>query len=334
MRYISLDLGNFAIKSFDGVNPVSTIRSIRFALPQGVNALRYSNASPLLEIDMKESESGTGSFLTGQRIHFGTQVYHYRKQLATVTEDKTKLYKLLALAAIRPGAISTSNVSQQEVSLVISHPKPDSVRTELERDLLGVHTYKRNGVMMVTNVRALEVVPEGLGAYLQAKTEGAVPSAGYGLVIDIGGSTVITRLFTSKGELVAEDVKEKQGTYDLAQAIALDRRLTSQIDNVSSSLILDAFADGSLRYGDSAVSFAEYLDEYRKDWMRNILNTVKSTYAPYLPNIKRMIFTGGGAALVKPLLPNNPLFYVLENPSTANALGQYAVLVNTNQEVA
>ena len=171
---LALDAGNYDLKFFNGVDHPKAIRSVRFELPMGRDPVRYSEASPLIELP------------DGRRVHFGTQAYKYRRQQQTVVENKVELAKLHLYACVSP---LNGQIFEYPLSLYVSTPDPGRHGELLKAQLLGVHRFKRNEQDYCITVEQVAVVREGMGAYEYAKHQGHIPAEGYTIVVDIGGGT-------------------------------------------------------------------------------------------------------------------------------------------------
>jgi hypothetical protein len=302
---LSLDFGNFELKSFDGQS-VTKIRSLQRQLGTGQVALKATETSPIVEM----SES---------RWHIGSQAGRYSSFEATVEGDKTKLAQLHLAACIGQSG---------RYELVVAHHSPSNYSDFLKSALLGRHSYVRNGKTVDAIVSAVTVVLEGSGAYELARLRSYVPTRGYTIVIDLGGSTWLSSLYAADGELVDSSSHERQGTYALAAAIAADSRLQKPLQSSTSvsapdvSLILEGLAKDHY-YGESEICWAEWLEEYLSPWWKGITQSLKSKYQTYLPSVKRFIITGGGANLVSAKVAASPAFLVMPDSSTANVQGAF-----------
>jgi hypothetical protein len=304
---LSLDFGNFELKAFDG-RTITQIRSLQKPLAQGQRLLNSTNASPIIEIN-------------GLRWHVGTQCSRYGNYEATVQSNKSQLAQLHLAACIKESG---------QYHLVVCHHSPDDYQDFLQNALLGVHSYIRNGVQIKAEIKSVEVIHEGLGAYSLAKIRNYVPNRGYTVLIDLGGSTWLSSLYAADGELVDHDVHERDGTYRLAVAIASDSRLakplleSTSVTSPDPVVIQDGFCNGNF-YGESDFCWAEWMNEYLDPWWKGIVQTLKSRYQTYLPDVKRFIVTGGGSHLVNHKLMSNPAFLVMPEANTSNVQGAYYI---------
>lgn len=306
LQTVALDAGNYQLKVCDGTDPRS-IRSVQYRLPKGVNALRSLRNSPIIEI------------ADGTRWHVGSQAFKYSSQEQTVTQDKALLAKIHLYASLE--------MTAGQVRLIASHHSPDVYEETLKRLLVGEHSYKRNGVECSIAVESVEVVPEGLGAYWSAQRAHLIPERGYVIVIDLGGSSWLYRVIDSDGEIIAQDVGDRLGTYHLAKQIAADERLKAPlrkfgITSPDPGLVLDGFTRGHT-YAETGISWANWLSEYRDSWFKNILGSIQSACTTYLPSTRRFIVCGGGAFLVEGKLHGKEPFVVLSDPAFANVIGMY-----------
>jgi Actin like proteins N terminal domain len=311
---LALDAGNYDIKFFDGQGTPKAIRSVRFQLPQGRDAVSYSEASPLLELP------------DGRRYHFGLQAYKYRRQQQTVIENKVELARLHFYASLEP----KGNPEQEQIMhLLVSTPDPIRSGADIKAQLLGPHQFTRNGVEVRVKVESVRVEREGMGAYYQARQEGLIPETGYTIVVDIGGGTWLTRLVDAKGEVIDENIMDRGGTYELATAISFDRRLINALGTTPDpSVIMDGFRINHV-YADTGLAWSGWLDEYLDPWFKGIFQMVKAQYTPYMARVTRFLVTGGGSHLIAQYLEGRKLFAVMGDPQFANVRGLFSLSTDT-----
>lgn len=311
---LALDAGNYDLKFFAGSGHPKAIRSVRFELPRGRDPVRYSEASPLIELP------------DGRRVHFGTQAYKYRRQQQTVVENKVELAKLHLYACV---SALDGQVFDYPLNLFLSTPDPARHGELLKGQLLGVHEFKRNDHDYRLTVNDVTVLREGMGAYEYAKKQGHIPAEGYTIVVDIGGGTWLTRLVDAEGDVIDENVLDRGGTYDLAASISFDKRLTDALGtSADPCLVMDGFRDDHV-YADTGLSWAEWLDEHLDPWFKGIFQTVKAQYTPYMARVTQFLVTGGGSHLIAERLADHRLFTVMGDPQFANVRGLYLLSDDT-----
>ena len=297
------DFGNFELKYLDGAGVPRAIRSIHTRLPQGVNSLGHTKNSPIIEAN-------------GSRYHFGVKAYEYRTAEKTVITDKALLARLHLYACME--------ATQGSYRLVLTHHSPEMVTDDLRRALVAKHDFARNGIPHSVIVKAVEVVPEGMGAYWAARQAGFITPDGYTIVIDIGGGTWLYRVVNASGEIIDGDVFDRMGAYSVASQIAHDNRLRSparkQGFNVDAGRVMDGFAAGNW-YEGTRLSWRDWMGEYVEPWFKEIIGTIRSDCVSHLPRVRRFIVTGGGAHLVRDRLQSNSAFIVMPDPSFANVIG-------------
>lgn len=308
-RILALDAGNYDLKFWDGSSHPKAIRSVRYQLPLGRDAVRFSEASPLVEL------------LDGSRYHFGAQAYKYRRQQQTVIENKVELARLHLYACLEPWEGST----EFALNLYVSTPEPGRNEEAITQQLLGLHEFKRNNLSYRVMVERVEVEREGMGAYHYAQRQGMIPDSGYTIVIDIGGGTWLTRLVDAEGEVIDENVMDRGGAYELAASISFDRRLTDILGTTADpSIVMDGFRNGH-SYADTELSWQPWLEEHLEPWFKGIFQTVKAQYTPYMPRVTRFLVTGGSTHLISERLQGRRLFAVMTDPQFANVRGLYPV---------
>lgn len=308
-RTLALDAGNYDLKFWDGTNSPKAVRSVHYQLPQGRDPVRFTDASPLLELP------------DGTRYHFGSQAYKYRRQQQTVIENKVELARLHLYACLEPW----DGKSEFALNLHISTPELARNAAPLRSQLMGVHEFTRNGVAFRVTIDQVQVEREGMGAYYYAQRLGLIPDSGYTIVVDIGGGTWLTRLVDGEGEVIDENVMDRGGSYELAASISFDRRLTDALGTTANpGIVMDGFKNGHM-YADMGLSWAPWLEEYLDPWFRGIFQTVKAQYTPYMPRVTRFLVTGGGSHLITERLAGRKLFAVIPDPQFANVRGLFPI---------
>jgi hypothetical protein len=313
-RILALDAGNYDLKFYDGIGHPKAIRSVRYQLPQGRDAVRYSDASPLLELP------------DGTRHHIGAQAYKYRRQQQTVIENKVELARLHLYSCLEP---LNGVVSEFPLVLYVSTPEPAKHEAGLKQQLIGVHEFRRNGVEFKVTVEDVVVEREGMGAYYYARQQGQIPDSGYTIVVDIGGGTWLTRLVDTEGDVIGENVMNRGGTYELAASISFDKRLSAALGtSADPSIVMDGFRSNH-SYADTEITWAEWLNEHLDPWFRGIFQTVKAQYTPYMARVTQFLVTGGGSHLISERLAGRKLFTVLGDPQFANVRGLFLLSQDT-----
>ena len=309
-RTLALDAGNYDLKFWDGEAHPKAIRSVRFQLPQGRDAVRYTEASPLIELP------------NGTRYHFGAQAYKYRRQQQTVIENKVELSRLHLYACMEPWEGNT----EFALAIYASTPEPAKNEDAIRQQLLGMHEFKRNGLEYRILVERVEVEREGMGAYHYAQRLGLIPDTGYTIVVDIGGGTWLTRLVDAEGDVIDENVMDRGGAYELATSISFDRRLTNALGTTADpSLIMDGFRTGHL-YADTELTWQPWLEEHLDSWFKGIFQTIKAQYTPYMARVTRFLVTGGSSHLISERLAGRKLFVVMTDPQFANVRGLFPIV--------
>lgn len=307
-RTLALDAGNYDLKFYDGNGTPKAIRSVRFQLPQGRDAVRYSDTSPLIELP------------DGSRYHFGAQAYKYRRQQQTVVENKVELAQLHLYACLEP---TDGNLSEFPLNLYVSTPDPARNHAAIKEQLQGVHEFRRNGDYFRVTVENIEVEREGMGAYRYACRQGLIPDSGYTIVVDIGGGTWLTRLVDAEGDVIDENVMDRGGAYDLATSISFDKRLVNALGTTADpGIVMDGFKNGHT-YADTGLSWASWLEEHLDSWFKGIFQTVRAQYTPYMSRVTKFLVTGGGSHLIAERLAGRKLFTVMPDPQFANVRGLF-----------
>jgi Actin like proteins N terminal domain len=302
-----LDFGNHDIKfAYGHLDTLEAIRSQVYAMPAGIQAQKASADSPIITWQ-------------GTRYHYGYRAKNYRRSEATVNGDKSSLILPAIFATLPP---MDGNLTY-DLHVVTASPDPRRAGDRIKQALMGTHEYQWSQAEMTVNIKSVEVLPEGLGAYLYAKHQNLVPVQGYTVVIDIGGGTWISHLVNAQGDIISSTPVDRGGSIDLAQSIAEDLRLRDALNNEPlPSVIQDGLADGSNSYGATGASWSTwYRDDHLKPWFRSIIGRVKTQYAAHFSEVTRYLVTGGSSLMVTELLAGSPMFATVPNPRFANVLG-------------
>lgn len=306
-RILALDAGNFDLKYYDGNGHPKAIRSVRVQLPQGKDAVRYTESSPLIELP------------DGTRYHFGTQSYKYRRQQHTVVENKVELSRLHLYACLE----AVDDLAEFALNVYVSTPEPVKSQDAIREQLIGWHEFRRNDIDFKVRVERVEVEREGMGAYRYGRQLGLIPDTGYTIVVDIGGGTWLTRLVDAEGDVIDENVMSRGGAYELAASISFDKRLNNALGTTADpSIIMDGFKAGH-EYADTGLSWAPWLEEHLDPWFKGIFQTVRAQYTPYMPRVTKFLVTGGSSYLIAERLNGRKLFTVMDDPQFANVRGLY-----------
>ena len=172
-------------------------------------------------------------------------------------------------------------------------------------------------------MRGVEVQPETLGAFKWVLSQKLFRYARINGILDLGGKTGIGQLYTKNGTLIRDSRVIVGGTYHLAQLVAQHPKLIRQDMSPELSLIMDAIADDSLTYGTTGISFADRFPSYVSQWLDDIRNKVKLSWAKWLPELGEVIIVGGSATLAKSLEEQTAGRFkmVKQQPQFCNVLG-------------
>ena len=286
---VAIDIGNRLLKCCAEGGTIKTLLSWHKDLEEWDRPIPDKNSAIISYLHGDNPELSGESWVVGMVAQDlgGTPTFEL---------DKAFLAPKLFLAMIenRPG------VSHVQINrLVCSLPndlQADKVSALIE-GLTGTHNIIRNGQAMNLEIWDVEVQPETLGAFHWALANKLFRYARVNGILDLGGKTGIGQLYTKNGSLIRESRVIVEGTYRLAQIVARHPELLAQDTTPNLSLIMDAIADGSLIYGTTGISFADRFPNYVSQWLSNIRNKIKISWAPWLPELGEVIVVGGSANL-------------------------------------
>lgn len=272
--------------------------------------------------DWEEAESDEKSIVIqfeGKRYVVG----ELAKQLGgrpVFEQDKCDLALLLALCALEPNP--DQNVVSINELLIALPDKRQAENLKALQKLETTHEFTRNGQHVVASVRKIRAIDETAGAYALAKRHGLFRAVNQiNGVLDFGGGTSIARLYTANGTLNRKGDRILPGTADLASKIdaaLLPRTGASQ----NLGLIMDAIADNSFEIGTTGINFEAVFREVRDEWLNDIRDRIKRSWAEYLPQIGEVLMIGGSAPLAQSLeITSKGRFKVAPHPQLFNLKG-------------
>lgn len=304
-----------------------------------IKSLQTGNTSPLvirsLVTDATNFRKQTGTantplmFIDGKSYHFGSKAYDYPDYQPIVLGDKTSpiLFRNAVLATIQP---ETDNETI-DVELSITLPNDFADKDALRESLLGTHQYRLNGLSAQVTIHSVNTHLEGEPAYLYAKSLNLVPDTGYTLLVDIGGGTWNVLVFNPSGDVIGQPMSIDQGGgIALARLIANDSQLIAKLrgDIADVALIQDGLTNSVHEYGETGISWEGTLDAHLNTWFRGGIDRTMSMVKPYLPKVKRILFTGGNAHLLREYIEKGKINAIIPTPELANVLGMFSLGVS------
>jgi hypothetical protein len=305
----AIDAGNRHIKWLDRKNNPRRIPSYSLQLEDFQDTPKGNDESVVIEFE-------------GDRFVLG-KIAKTMKGVPTYQTEKTdpNLAKLLIMAAMEPvqGSVLPLHIEQLRICL------PDSRNREQVnnlKSLTGTKTIIRNGVEITYSIAAIEVWDECKGSYLYGKKANLYnyPNHVNG-VLDIGGGTILAKLFSPDGEFIRGGDVRLDGTFELARAIA--SHLLPKL-NYSPELptIMDAIADKSLTLGATGISFKQEFGACKTKWVESVRARLKEAWQPYRSDIGEVLICGGSAPLFQSLeVSSSGRFKILPNHQFAGIHG-------------
>lgn len=311
---IAIDIGNRLIKSCNPSGYITTLPSWHKDLEEWDNPIADKNSVVI-------------HYMQGDNHNLLKQAWvigHLAQDLGgspTFESEKAFLAPKLVLAMLEGGDTMPHIVVERLVCAL-----PNELQTEkvdaIVKGLVGNHRIKRNGEAVTIDIVNVEVQPETLGAFKWLLSQKLFQYARINGVLDLGGKTGIGQLYTKNGTLIRESRLIVGGTYQLAQLVAQHPTLIRQDTTPNLSLIMDAIADDSLKYGTTGISFADKFPQYVSQWLEDVRNKLKIGWAKWLPELGETIIVGGSAALAKPIVEQTGgRFKIAPQPQFCGVLG-------------
>ncbi len=310
---LSLDAGNRTTQYINGDGEAVTVPSVIKTFDDWEDLPVGSDESPLIQIQNEDFQI-TESFVIGEeaRIQKGKPAYAY---------DKIKMAKYLVYAALEP--LSEQSVIAVDRLLIALPDSRNADYSVVLQELEGTHNFIRNGQRLVASIRKVELIDETKGAYAYGIKRGLFqrPKSKINGILDLGGGTVIGRLYSPGGQPLREyDLIEKKGTFALANKIAsaMQRQLTERLEP---SQIMDAIANQTFTT-DSGVNFVQVFDKCRESWVEDIRASIRVVWSAQFKEIGEVLIVGGSAPLAKSIQESTKnRFRVVSNHQTISIEG-------------
>lgn len=285
MNIISVDKGTAYTKTSELVNFKSTIR-------------RYSENELNFSQDKIIVTYNNVKYVIGENGKTNTDLFKSQ-------QDETKLLILTAIA------LSNPNQYRQNINLVTGLPI-GRIGYESE-DMKNLFQYTSNviyvgGYQYNINIGRTEVFPEGACSFYSLR------DINEGLVIDIGGLSTDTALFTKKQKL------SKYSTYRLG-IMPLYREIANYIGSKYSLTTNEWLVHDILENGLSIDGKEVELDisNIVNCYLQQIIQALEFDYS--IPSIKNIFITGGGGKFLYPYIKLIiPRAQLMDNPIFTNVI--------------
>jgi hypothetical protein len=312
---LAVDIGNRLLKSCTTNGAIKTLPSWYKDLEQWDTPLTDKNSVIIQYLKGDNANLIKQSWVVG----------HIAQDLGgnpTFESEKAFLAPKLVLSMLDAGGGPQHVVVERLVCALPNELQEDKV-TAIVKGLIGTHQIKRNGEELKIEIQNVEVQPETLGAFKWVLAHKYFKYARINGILDLGGKTGIGQLYTKNGTLIRESRIIVGGTYQLAQLVTQHPQLIRLDTTPQLSIIMDAIADNSLTYGTMDINFADQFPTYVAQWLNDIRNKLKLSWAKWLPVLGEFVIVGGSAALAKPIVEQTAGRFKVakENPQFCNVLG-------------
>lgn len=282
---IAVDKGTAYTKTSKLISIKSTIREYHS------NELNFSQDKIIVEHLNKK-------YVVGEHGRTNTNLFKSE-------QDETKLLVLTAIA------LSNPNESYQRINLVTGLPIG---RIGYERDTMKkLFQYTSNKIIVnnkphTIDIGLTEIFPEGASSFYHLQ------NADEGLIIDIGGLSIDTALYTKGKKLT------KYSTYRLG-ILPLYREIANHIGSKYSLTLDEWLVHEILTDGLSIDGVKVDLDisSIVNNYLRQIMQALEFDYN--IPSIKNIFITGGGGIFIYPYMNKIiPRIQLMPNARFTNVL--------------
>lgn len=221
------------------------------------------------------------------------------KGKAAFDKGKLELMQDLVFAALEPNA--SQSILRVENLLIGVPDTRNAESTSAVKSLEGTHDIIRNGKPLVVTIAKATAIEEATAAYRYGiKNRLYQWTDATNGVIDFGGGTSSGRLYTPEGTPIRAASITLPGTNALGHAIQ-SRLLTATGQSVDIGSILDGIESGTYCTGRNGISFADYFETCRSQWLDDIRTVARGQWSSYLPDLGEVLLVGGSAPLATAL---------------------------------
>jgi len=164
-------------------------------------------------------------------------------------------------------------------------------------------------------VKDIVVLPQGAGAVMlyQDKYDSMA-------IIDIGYYTIDLALFLDGKFVFSRSLSFNFGIHELYKNVAkkISKKFNYRPDYKK---IEEIVKTKKVKIKGAEQKVDDLIDECKLNYCFDLVNMIKDEWEDSQKEAEKMLFIGGGAEIIKDILPADPQFLVPENPAFANALG-------------
>jgi Actin like proteins N terminal domain len=316
MKRLDIDFGNGFLKYLRNGQPVTVPAYVADVIDPA--KFKACNVLACVHSDSGLMQNGS-MWIAGEDAQYQAPTKAIRVGSVPRSQGKAR-YALHQIAAI----VEPVNEAYE---IVCSVPDPDIQGKQLERALLGRHTFTANGREFTIAIDSVMIRPEGYGAAYEALSLGLVPRGGMTATLDVGHQTAIVTVFDARGTEI-EDLRvviSDGGTQALYEALAQHTEIKKRFGGG----ITIAQIEQAVRSSHSSptgvtldgCSIDSIYRPAKASWFASIRNQAGSSIAPILPQLGGVVCLGGGVELLQGELPALPKIVLLGDPQTAGVRG-------------
>lgn len=285
---IALDMGYGRIKICDSYDNITVIPT--YIVKATADDSSFLNADDFIIVDKKKLYVGEQALNHGIQMNIIDDQFHgslnWLGLMAYSLYSHDKAYQLklkdnLGILCLGLPINQYSNKKKRaEVNKITQHIKSEINKKEYE--------YQPSKVV---------ILPQGAGAYIEyisTGKDGSISDA----VVDIGKRTVDCAMFKNTQFISSESRSFNRGVDDFhkrcATAIAKEFSIELNIQDIERAIEDEhIFLDGK------EISISRMLNVLKADYTELLYNSMKEAWGDQLRTIKKFIFIGGGAEILK-----------------------------------
>lgn len=172
-----------------------------------------------------------------------------------------------------------------------------------------------NGESLNVKVKDTVVLPQGAGAVMLYRNQYNSLA-----IVDIGYYTVDLALFLDGKFIFSKSLSFNFGIHELYKNIA---KIISKKFNYRPDFkkVEEIVRTKKLKIKGVEQKVDDIVDECKMNYSFDLVNMIKDEWEDSQKEADKMLFIGGGAEVIKDILPDDPQFLIPQNPAFANAEG-------------
>ncbi|MDK2792877.1 MAG: plasmid segregation protein ParM [Deferribacteres bacterium] len=301
MNIIAIDIGYGRIKLYNGNIKISYPSYLVKYTPSDIN---FFTTPDYIEVNDNKFYVGADAYTMGKLIPLIGENFHGSE------EWKALLSYTLYMYFQEKGGYS-------DIDLLVLGLPLNQYNEERKQKIKSVKsiTASVNSQSFSVKIKDTIVLPQGAGAVMlyQDKYDSMA-------IIDIGYYTIDLALFLDGKFIFSNSLSFNFGIHELYKTVA--KKISKKFNyHPDYKKIEEIVKTKKVRIKGAEQKVDDIVDECKLNYCFDLVNMIKDEWENSQNEAEKMLFIGGGAEVIKDMLPDNPQFLVPDNPAFANAIG-------------